>query len=210
MTNPNADRAPRLAGLDGPGGLNDQVFNRLLRNRIVFLGTMVDDEIANTLCAQLLLLNAEDPEKDIFLYINSPGGSVSAGMAIYDTMQYISNDVATVAMGLAASMGQFLLTAGAPGKRFALPNAEILMHQGSAGLGGSASDIKIQAERMKHSKRRFIDLIAHHTGQSPEKIEKDSDRDHWFDAQEAKEYGLIDEIITSVAHMGATNAPTAG
>src|ERR1700733_11437919 len=116
-----------MAGLDGPGGLNDQVFNRLLRNRIVFLGAMVDDDIANTLCAQLLLLNAEDPEKDIYLYINSPGGSVSAGMAIYDTMQYISNDVATVAMGMAASMGQFLLTSGAPGKRFALPNAEILM-----------------------------------------------------------------------------------
>ena len=192
-----------MAGLDGPGGLNDQVFNRLLRNRIIFLGQQVDDEIANTLCAQLLLLNAEDPEKEISLYINSPGGSVSAGMAIYDTMQYITNDVRTVAMGLAASMGQFLLTAGAPGKRFALPNTEILLHQGSAGIGGSASDIKIQAQQLQRSKRKMIELTSRHSGQSEEKIEKDSDRDHWFNAREAKEYGLIDDIITTVAPVPA-------
>jgi ATP-dependent Clp protease, protease subunit len=201
MTNPYPGGEPRMAGLDGPGGLNDQVFNRLLRNRIVFLGAMVDDDIANTLCAQLLLLNAEDPEKEIALYINSPGGSVSAGMAIYDTMQYVTNDIRTVAMGMAASMGQFLLTAGAPGKRFALPNAEILLHQGSAGLGGSASDIKIQAERLLRSKRKMIELTSQHTGQSHDKIEKDSDRDHWFSAEEAKEYGLIDDIITTVAPL---------
>ena len=188
-----------MAGLDGPGGLNDQVFNRLLRNRIVFLGAAVDDDIANTLCAQLLLLDAEDPEKDIRLYINSPGGSVSAGLAIYDTMQLISSDVVTVALGMAASMGQFLLTAGTPGKRFALPNSEILLHQGSAGLGGSASDIKIQAERLLRSKRKMIELTAVHTGQTREKIEKDSDRDHWFSAEEAKAYGLIDDVITSVS-----------
>ncbi len=193
-----------MAGSDGPGGLNDQVFNRLLRNRIIFLGQQVDDEIANQLCAQLLLLHAEDPDKEISLYINSPGGSVSAGMAIYDTMQYITNDVRTVAMGLAASMGQFLLTAGTPGKRFALPNTEILMHQGSAGIGGAASDIKIQAEQLRRSKKRFMELTAQHTGQTEEKIEKDSDRDHWFTAREAKEYGLIDEIITSVTQVPAS------
>ena len=204
MTNPYSDRAPRMAGLDGPGGLNDQVFNRLLRNRIVFLGAAVDDDIANTLCAQLLLLDAEDPEKDIRLYINSPGGSVSAGLAIYDTMQLISSDVVTVALGMAASMGQFLLTAGTPGKRFALPNSEILLHQGSAGLGGSASDIKIQAERLLRSKRKMIELTAVHTGQTREKIEKDSDRDHWFSAEEAKAYGLIDDVITSVSAHPAT------
>jgi ATP-dependent Clp protease protease subunit len=204
VTNPYSDRAPRMAGLDSPGGLNDQVFNRLLRNRIVFLGAAVDDDIANTLCAQLLLLDAEDPEKDIRLYINSPGGSVSAGLAIYDTMQLISSDVVTVALGMAASMGQFLLTAGTPGKRFALPNSEILLHQGSAGLGGSASDIKIQAERLLRSKRKMIELTAVHTGQTREKIEKDSDRDHWFSAEEAKAYGLIDDVITSVSAHPAT------
>jgi ATP-dependent Clp protease protease subunit len=193
-----------MAGSDGPGGLNDQVFNRLLRNRIIFLGQQVDDEIANQLCAQLLLLHAEDSEKEISLYINSPGGSVSAGMAIYDTMQYITNDIRTVGMGLAASMGQFLLTAGTPGKRFALPHTEILMHQGSAGIGGSASDIKIQAEQLRRSKRRFMELTAQHTGQPEAKIEKDSDRDHWFSAQEAKEYGLIDDIISTVAQIPAS------
>jgi ATP-dependent Clp protease protease subunit len=192
-----------MAGGDSPGGLSDQVFNRLLHNRILFLGDQVDDEIANRLCAQLILLNAEDPHKDIWLYINSPGGSVSAGLAIYDTMQYIDNDVATVAMGMAASMGQFLLTAGTPGKRFSLPNAEILLHQGSAGIGGSASDIKIQAERLLRSKKRMIELTAQHSGQSTEKIEKDSERDHWFSPEDAREYGLIDAIITSVSHNGA-------
>ena len=205
VTNQNS-HAPRMAGLDGPGGLNDQVFNRLLRNRIVFLGQQVDDDIANTLCAQLLLLNAEDPVKDIWFYINSPGGSVTAGMAIYDTMQLISNDVATVAMGMAASMGQFLLTAGTPGKRFALPNAEVLLHQGSAGLGGTASDIKIQAERLLRMKRRMLELTAQHTGKDVERIEKDSQRDNWFNAEEAKEYGLIDEIFTTTAHAAATEA----
>jgi ATP-dependent Clp protease, protease subunit len=193
-----------MAGSDGPGGQNDQLFNRLLRNRILFLGQQVDDEISNTLCAQLLLLNAEDPDKEISLYINSPGGSVSAGMAIYDTMQFISNDIRTVGMGLAASMGQFLLTSGTKGKRFALPNTEILMHQGSAGIGGSASDIKIQAEQLRRSKKRFFELTAQHTGQSEAKIEKDSDRDHWFSAREAKEYGLIDDIITTVNQTPAS------
>ena len=203
MTNPYSGGSHRMAGGESPGGMSDQVFNRLLHNRILFLGDQVDDEIANRLCAQLILLNAEDPHKDIWLYINSPGGSVSAGLAIYDTMQYIDNDVATVAMGMAASMGQFLLTAGTPGKRFSLPNAEILLHQGSAGIGGSASDIKIQAERLLRSKRRMIELTSQHSGQAAEKIEKDSERDRWFSALEAKEYGLIDAIITSVSHNGA-------
>ncbi|UGQ09767.1 ATP-dependent Clp protease proteolytic subunit [Yinghuangia sp. ASG 101] len=182
-------------------GLDDQVYNRLLRERIIFLGAPVDDQIANAISAQLLLLNAEDPDKDISLYINSPGGSVTAGMAIYDTMQFIGNDVSTVAMGLAASMGQFLLTAGAPGKRIALANTEILMHQPSAGLGGAASDIRIQAAQLLRLKKRMAELIAGHSGRTFEEIERDSDRDRWFTAQEAKEYGLVDHVVTSAREV---------
>jgi ATP-dependent Clp protease protease subunit len=199
---------PSAAGEPTLGGLGDQVYNRLLNERIIFLGQAVDDDIANRITAQLLLLAAE-PEKDIYLYINSPGGSVTAGMAIYDTMQFISNDVVTIAMGMAASMGQFLLTAGTPGKRFALPNTRILMHQPSAGLGGSASDIKIQAEQLLHTKRRMAELIAQHSGQTFEQITKDSDRDRWFSAEEAKDYGLLDGVMTSAAHVpggGGTGA----
>jgi len=200
--------APTAAGDIGGGGLGDQVFNRLLNERIIFLGQQVDDEIANKITAQLLLL-ASDPERDIFLYINSPGGSVTAGMAIYDTMQYIKNDVVTIAMGMAASMGQFLLTAGAKGKRFALPNAEILMHQPSAGLGGSATDIRIQAQQLVRLKHRMSELIAEHSGQTVEQITKDSDRDRWFQPKEAVEYGLIDGIMYSAADVpggGGTGA----
>ncbi|MEU8136281.1 ATP-dependent Clp protease proteolytic subunit [Streptodolium elevatio] len=193
-------RAPQ-----GGMGLDDQVYNRLLRERIIFLGAPVDDQIANAISAQLLLLNAEDPDKDISLYINSPGGSVTAGMAIYDTMQFISNDVSTVAMGLAASMGQFLLTAGAPGKRIALANTEILMHQPSAGLGGAASDIRIQAAQLLRLKKRMAELIAEHSGRTYEEIERDSDRDRWFTAGEAKDYGLVDHVVTS-----AREVPTNG
>jgi ATP-dependent Clp protease, protease subunit len=178
-------------------GLDDQVYQRLLRERIIFLGSVVDDEIANALCAQLLLLTAEDPKRDIYLYINSPGGSVSAGMAIYDTMQYVPNDVATVGMGMAASMGQFLLCAGAAGKRIALPHSRIMMHQPSGGLGGTASDIKIQAEQMIYTKRKMAELIAQHTGQTVEQIERDSDRDRWFTAEEARDYGLVDKVVQS-------------
>ncbi|PWG12672.1 ATP-dependent Clp protease proteolytic subunit [Streptomyces sp. V2] len=191
------------------GGLGDHVYNRLLNERIIFLGQPVDDDIANRITAQLLLLAAADPAKDINLYINSPGGSITAGMAIYDTMQFIKNDVVTIAMGLAASMGQFLLSAGTPGKRFALPNAEILIHQPSAGLAGSASDIKIHAERLLHTKKRMAELTSLHTGQSVEQITRDSDRDRWFDAHEAKEYGLIDDVIATAAGMpggGGTGA----
>jgi len=191
------------------GGLGDQVYNRLLNERIIFLGQPVDDDIANKITAQLLLLAAADPDKDINLYINSPGGSITAGMAIYDTMQFIKNDVMTIAMGLAASMGQFLLSAGTPGKRFALPNAEILIHQPSAGLAGSASDIKIHAERLLHTKKRMAELTSQHTGQTVEQVTRDSDRDRWFDPEEAKQYGLIDDVITTAAGIpggGGTGA----
>ncbi|MHA6798785.1 ClpP family protease [Bounagaea algeriensis] len=177
--------------------LTDSVYERLLRERIIVLGTQVEDTMANQICSQLLLLAAEDPERDIALYINSPGGSVTAGMAIYDTMQLVKPDVATVAMGFAASMGQFLLSAGAQGKRFSLPHARIMMHQPSAGLGGTASDIAIQADVFSKHKREMAELIAEQTGQTPEKILQDSDRDRWFTAREAQEYGFIDHIASA-------------
>jgi ATP-dependent Clp protease protease subunit len=185
--------------------LNDSVYERLLRERIIFLGSAVDDPLANQICAQLLLLAAEDDERDIALYINSPGGSVSAGMAIYDTMQYIPNDVSTYALGLAASMGQFLLCAGTKGKRFSTPHARIMMHQPSGGLGGTASDIAIQAEQMLYTKKILQERIAFHTGQTVEQIEKDSDRDRWFTADEAKDYGFVDNVVTL-----ATQVPSSG
>ncbi len=186
-------RAPAPTG----PGFDDSVYQRLLRERIIFLGSVVEDQVANAICAQILLLAAEDPDKDIYLYINSPGGSVSAGMAIYDTMQFVKNDVATVAMGLAASMGQFLLCAGASGKRYATPHARIMMHQPSGGIGGTASDIKIQAEQMLYTKKKMAELIAQHTGQTLETISADSDRDRWFTADEAKEYGFVDHVVRS-------------
>ncbi len=186
--------------------MTDNVYQALLANRIIFLGSEVKDENANAICAQLLLLNAEDPHKDIYLYINSPGGSVTAGMAIYDTMQWISNDVATVAMGLAASMGQFLLSAGAKGKRFALPHSRIMMHQPSGGIGGTASDIRIQAEQSLHVKQEMAELIAEHTGQNIDQIEADSDRDRWFTAVQALEYGFIDHVYERAAQI-KTEAP---
>ena len=183
----------------------DQLFQRLLRHRIIFLGQQVDDDIANRICAELALLASEDSKRDISIYINSPGGSVYAGMAIYDMMQYVPNDVATYAMGMAASMGQFLLTAGAPGKRYALPHAQILMHQPSGGIGGTASDIRIQAEQMLYIKRTLFERTAYHTGQPIEQIERDADRDRWFTAEEAKEYGFVDQVIRS-----AVEVPTQG
>ncbi|MFE2752820.1 ATP-dependent Clp protease proteolytic subunit [Actinosynnema sp. NPDC059335] len=184
--------------------LNDSVYERLLRERIIVLGSQVEEGIANQITAQLLLLAAEDPEKDITLYINSPGGSVTAGMAIFDTMQLIEPDVATYAMGLAASMGQFLLSAGTPGKRHALPHARILMHQPSAGVGGTAADIAIQADMLTRTKHEMAELIAQHTGQPVERIIADSDRDRWFTAQEALEYGFVDKVITR-ASQATTN-----
>ena len=189
---------PELRGPAPSGpGFDDSVYQRLLRERIIFLGSVVEDQMANAICAQMLLLAAEDPDRDIYLYINSPGGSVSAGMAIYDTMQFVKNDVATFAMGLAASMGQFLLCAGAPGKRYALPHARIMMHQPSGGIGGTASDIKIQAEQMLYTKKKMAELIAKHTGQDLETITADSDRDRWFTAEDAKEYGFVDHVVKS-------------
>ncbi|GAA2271123.1 ATP-dependent Clp protease proteolytic subunit [Nonomuraea roseoviolacea subsp. roseoviolacea] len=172
----------------------DQLSQRLLKERILVLGQEVDDDICNRLCGELLLLAAEDPKRDITLYINSPGGSVTAGMALYDMMQFVPCDVATVAMGFAASMGQLLLCAGTKGKRYALPNARVVMHQPLGGIGGTAADIQIQAENMIHTKRRLAELIAHHTGQPLERIQADSDRDRWFTAQEALEYGFVDHI----------------
>ncbi len=187
-----------------PGlNLTDSVYERLLQERIIFLGSQVDDDIANKLCAQILLLSAEDPTKDINLYINSPGGSVTAGMAIFDTMQFSECDIATYAMGLAASMGQFLLAAGTKGKRFALPHARIMMHQPSAGIGGTASDIAIQAEQFAATKREMNRLNAEFTGQPLEKIEIDADRDNWFTAQEALAYGFVDHVVTRPVSVSA-------
>jgi ATP-dependent Clp protease protease subunit len=176
--------------------LSDAVYERLLGERIVFLGQPVDDDVANKITAQLLLLAAEDPKREITFYINSPGGSVTAGMAIYDTMQLIEPDVSTWAVGFAASMGQFLLSSGTPGKRYALPHAKIVMHQPSAGIGGTASDIAIQAEQFKLTKREMAELIAQQTGQPVERIERDADRDRWFTADEAKAYGFVDHVVT--------------
>ncbi|WP_349258294.1 ATP-dependent Clp protease proteolytic subunit [Stackebrandtia sp.] len=180
------------------GALDDQLAGRLLQQRIIVLGAEVDDAIANRLCAQLLLLSAEDPRGDISLYINSPGGSVSAGLAIFDTMKLIPNDVSTLAMGFAASMGQFLLSGGTRGKRYALPHAQVLMHQGSAGFGGTAADVEIYAKQLERTSILMTGLIAEHTGQPVEKVEKDSLRDRWFDAAEALEYGFIDHILERV------------
>ncbi len=194
---PQAGQIQSRSSSVGMIGLDDQVYNRLLRERIIFLAGEVRDDMANAICAQILLLAAEDSNKDIFLYVNSPGGSVTAGMAIYDTMQYVKNDIATVGMGIAASMGQFLLTAGAPGKRYATPNARILMHQPLGGIGGTATDIRIQAEQMAITKRTMAEINAKHTGQTLEKILIDSDRDNWFNAEDAKAYGFIDHIATS-------------
>jgi ATP-dependent Clp protease protease subunit len=178
------------------------IYSRLLRDNIIFLGTPVDDNIANLIIAQLLFLAAEDPEKDVSLYINSPGGSITAGMAIYDTMQFVEPDVGTICMGLGASMGQFLLCAGAPGKRFALPHARVMMHQPSGGFQGQASDIAIQAEQMAYIKKLMAERIAFHTGQDLEQVEADSERDRWFTAEQAKDYGIIDRVIVRRGEMG--------
>jgi ATP-dependent Clp protease protease subunit len=192
-----------------PAAQDNYIYNRLLKERIIWLGSEVRDDNANAICSQLLLLSAENPERDIYLYINSPGGSVTAGMAIYDTMQFIPNDVVTVATGLAASMGQFLLSSGTKGKRYATPNARILMHQPSGGIGGTASDIKIQAELILHMKKVMAELTADQTGQTVDTILKDNDRDKWFTAKEALDYGFFDKIAAhagSVAGGGGTNA----
>ena len=204
---------PRAARGEGSNlGLNDHIFNRLLRERIIWLGSEVRDENANAICAQMMLLAAEDPDKDIWLYINSPGGSITAGMAIYDTMQYIQPDVATIAMGMAASMGQFLLSSGKKGKRYATPHARVMMHQPSGGIGGTATDVRINAELILHMKRVLAELTAEQTGKPVEQINADADRDRWFTAPEALEYGFIDHVVThsgSVSGGGGTTGSAA-
>ncbi|HMG74639.1 MAG TPA: ATP-dependent Clp endopeptidase proteolytic subunit ClpP [Pyrinomonadaceae bacterium] len=171
------------------------IYSRLLKDNIIFLGTPIDDQIANLIVAQLLFLEAEDPEKDINVYINSPGGSVTAGLAIYDTMQFIRPDVTTICVGMCASMGALLLTAGAKGKRFALPNSRILIHQPSGGMQGQATDVRIHAEELIRIRELTSEILAKHTGQSMEQIELDVERDRYLSAVQAKEYGLIDEVI---------------
>jgi ATP-dependent Clp protease, protease subunit len=188
------------------GSPQSEVFNRLLQDRIIVLGSEVEDNVANLIIAQLLYLESQDDSKDIWLYINSPGGVVTSGMAIYDTMQLIKPDVATICMGLAASMGQFLLCAGAPGKRFGLPHARIMMHQPSGGVRGQAADIAIQAEQMAYTKKVLTERIAFHTGQTAEQIDADSDRDRWFTSDEAKAYGIIDQVISSRSEAKAATA----
>ena len=189
-------------GNETPMGLGDSVYQRLLKERIIWLGGEVRDDNANAICAQLLLLAAEDPDRDIYLYINSPGGSVTAGMAIYDTMQYVKPDVVTVGMGLAASMGQFLLTAGAPGKRYITPHTRVLLHQPLGGAGGSATYIRISAYLILGMKKELAQITASRTGKSVEQVEADGDRDHWFTAQEALEYGFVDRVIDSPQEIG--------
>jgi ATP-dependent Clp protease, protease subunit len=200
---PNPAVPPLVVAAGAAPDPGSEIFQRLLKERIIWLGSTVDQTMANSICAQLILLEAEDQERDISIYINSPGGSVTDGLAIYDTMQYVRPDVATICLGLAASMGQFLLCAGAPGKRFALPHARILMHQPSGAMQGQAADIAIQAEQIVYLKRMMAERIAMHTGQPVERIEADSDRDRWFTAEEAREYGFIDQVIErSTAQVG--------
>jgi ATP-dependent Clp protease protease subunit len=200
----------RRGGANTSLTLSDSVYERLLQQRIIVLGQQVDDDIANRIAAQMLLLSAEDPDSDIQLYINSPGGSVSAGMAIFDTMEFVPCDVATFAMGMAASMGQFLLSAGARGKRYALPHARIMMHQPSSGVGGSESDIVIQAEQSRLLKRELAELIAQHTGQTVEQITADSERDRWFRAPEALTYGFVDHVIARAGQLPDGNVTSNG
>ena len=188
---------PIVVEQDGRAERAYDIYSRLLKDRIIFLGAPIDDNVANVVIAQLLHLEADDPEKDIYMYINCPGGSVSAGFAIYDTMQYIRPDVSTICIGIAASMGAFLLSAGAPGKRFTLPNSRIMIHQPLGGVRGQASDIEIQTREILMLKKRLNELLHKHTKQPVKKIEKDSDRNFFMSADEAKDYGLIDKVITS-------------
>ncbi|MCW1099418.1 ATP-dependent Clp protease proteolytic subunit [Streptomyces sp. RS2] len=201
-TGPAPALTPRAEEGDTPATrFDDRLAEQLLDQRIVLLGTQVDEVSANRVCAQLLILSAQDPRTDISLYINSPGGSVHAGLAIYDTMRLIPNEVSTLAMGFAASMGQFLLSVGTAGKRYALPNARIMMHQPSAGIGGTTADIEIQADNLDFTKRTIERITAEHTGQSPEVISRDGDRDRWFTAEEAKDYGMVDQVVQSLADV---------
>lgn len=194
---------PVMDADDAPAGPTDPIFNRLLKERIIWLGSEVKDDNANIICAQMLMLAAEDPKKDIWLYINSPGGSITAGMAIYDTMQLIEPDVATVAVGMAASMGQFLLSSGTPGKRFITSHARVLMHQPSGGIGGTTTDVRINAELIMDMKKTLSELTAKQTGHTVEEIYRDNEYDHWFTAQEALDYGFVDKIVTTPGTMNS-------
>jgi len=198
---------PMVIEQTGRGERSYDIYSRLLKDRIVFIGTAIDDHVANLVVAQMLFLQMEDPKRDINLYINSPGGSVTAGLAIYDTMQFVTCDVATYCVGIAASMGAVLLTAGTKGKRYALPNSDIMIHQVSGGAQGSASDVERTVEYMFKLKRRLIGILAHHTGKTEEQIQADSDRDYWISAQQAKEYGLVDEVVKSRKDVSPETLP---
>ncbi|RAP77839.1 ATP-dependent Clp endopeptidase proteolytic subunit ClpP [Paenibacillus montanisoli] len=189
---------PMVVEQTNRGERSYDIYSRLLKDRIIFLGSAIDDDVANAVIAQLLFLAADDPEKDIHLYINSPGGSVTAGMGIYDTMQFIKPDVSTICVGLAASMGSLLLTAGAKGKRFALPNAEVMIHQPLGGVRGQASDIKIHADWILKTKQKLNQIYVERTGQPYDRIDRDTDRDYFMSAEEALNYGLIDKVVTSL------------
>jgi ATP-dependent Clp protease, protease subunit len=198
---------PMVIEQTGRGERSYDIYSRLLKDRIVFIGTAIDDHVANLVVAQMLFLQMEDPKRDINLYINSPGGSVTAGLAIYDTMQFVTCDVATYCVGIAASMGAVLLTAGTKGKRHALPNSDIMIHQVSGGAQGSASDVERTVEYMFKLKKRLIGILAHHTGKTEDQIQSDSDRDYWISAQQAKEYGLVDEVVKSRKDVAPETLP---
>jgi ATP-dependent Clp protease, protease subunit len=205
----NSLLVPMVIEQTGRGERSYDIYSRLLKDRIVFIGTAIDDHVANLVVAQMLFLQMEDPKRDINLYINSPGGSVTAGLAIYDTMQYVTCDVATYCVGVAASMGAILLTAGTKGKRYALPNSDIMIHQVSGGAQGTASDIERTVEYMFKLKKRLISILAHHTGKTDEQIQVDSDRDYWITAQQAKDYGLVDEVVKSRKDVAPEPLPVA-
>jgi ATP-dependent Clp protease, protease subunit len=206
-TSPTSLLVPMVIEQTGRGERSYDIYSRLLKDRIIFIGTAIDDHVANLVVAQMLFLQMEDPKREINLYINSPGGSVTAGLAIYDTMQFVTCDVATYCVGIAASMGAVLLTAGTKGKRYALPNSDVMLHQVSGGAQGPASDVERTVEYMFRLKRRLISIIAHHTGKSEEQIQADSDRDYWITAQQAKEYGLVDEVVKSRKDVAAEALP---
>ena len=204
---PKSLLVPMVIEQTGRGERSYDIYSRLLKDRIVFIGTAIDDHVANLVVAQMLFLQMEDPKRDINIYINSPGGSVTAGLAIYDTMQYVTCDVATYCVGVAASMGAILLTAGTKGKRYALPNSDIMIHQVSGGAQGTASDVERTVEYMFKLKKRLISILAHHTGKTDEQIQADSDRDYWITAQQAKDYGLVDEVVKSRKDVVADPLP---
>ena len=195
---------PPMAEGDMPAGPSAPIFHRLLKDRIIWMGEEVKDDMANRICAQMLMLAAEDPKSDIWLYINSPGGSITAGMAIYDTMQLIEPDVATVGIGMCASMGQFLLSSGTKGKRFLTSHARVLMHQPSGGIGGTTTDVRISAELIMNMKKTLAELTAEQTGHTVEEIYRDNEYDHWFTAQEALEYGFVDKLVSTHDTMNTT------